>query len=185
MVGDDTVPDTGLVACLDEYLLKRVVTWDLSPALEELTIQCEICCASEVEPRMRLVVMPMMISLLRLLAKSERACKFSKTPLRLTLELERFDAGYDDLLLEGIPDYCGNTPWEELRTVLLDLKRHDTIRLEHVTIRLSRCDVERIEVLQAKVGLEEGIRNMGLNFVELIVSTESTGDRWPTLWIPY
>lgn len=141
-----------------------MLDWDLCPALEELTIYADICVGSDVENRLPLVTMSMVIILLEYLARSKAACKRTKKPLQLTLELRVMDGYYSDTLVA----YCENVPWKRLRAVLLKLQERRTIRLNHVKIKLcgnlGKCLDKEVE--DATSALVKGIQQMHLNFVE-------------------
>ena len=148
-----------------------MIDWDLFTNLEDLTVYSELCTGTTVEQYLPLATMPSMTGLLKNLAKSKEVCKSAQNPLRLTLELRVVDPYHTHYLVE----YCKNTLWKQLKTVLVDLRRNAAIRLQHVTIKLcGKIDLANADrVKQATLVLNKGIRDLGLDFVEgpIVVAT--------------
>lgn len=148
-----------------------MIDWDLFTNLEDLTVYSELCTGTTVEQYLPLATMPSMTGLLKNLAKSKEVCKSAQNPLRLTLELRVVDPYHTNYLVE----YCKNTLWKQLKTILVDLRRNAAIRLQHVTIKLcGKIDLANADrVKQATLVLNKGIRDLGLDFVEgpIVVAT--------------
>lgn len=143
----------------------NLFTWDLCSALEELTIHCDICFSTKGDAELSPIVMPAVVGLLEDLAKSERVCTLSTTPLSLLLVLEIRE------VVDTLVTYFRNTPWDRLKGALLNLHRHRNIGLGRFTIKLAGYHgvdlYERDSNVAGAISvLRQCIREMGLGFVD-------------------